>query len=385
MEIQPAIVVITFNRPKSLNRLLSSLNQAKYIEKEITLIISIDYQDSNAHDEVIEVADNFDWNYGDKKIIQHTKNIGLRQHVLNCGDLVDDYGSIIMLEDDLYVSPYFYNFTKEALTFYKEEDKIGGVSLYTHKKNFLNKFPFELVPDSNDVFFLQIASSWGQAWTKNQWTGFRIWLENKNIAVTDDLPSQVKNWPETSWLKYFIKYLVATNKYFVYPKESFTTNFGDSGTHNLKSNVVYQVPLFFGEKINFIPIEKSVNVYDSFFEILPSKLKILDPSLRGVDFSVDLFGNKEIDKIKTKYLMSSKINKNSKPLKSFGLEVKPMVLNIVLNIEGKMFVLDTKNNFRESSFLDISNEKVFNYLFSSVPIKKMAQLFINLLRNKLKS
>ncbi len=284
MNIKPAIVVITFNRPKSLDRLLGSLNHAFYKEKEITLIISIDYQNSSEHDEVVDVANNFKWIQGDKKIIQQTKNIGLREHVLSCGDFVDDYDSIIMLEDDLYVSPEFYNYATDALTFYNKEEKVGGISLYTHKKNFLNKYPFEIIPDSNDVFFLQIASSWGQAWTKHQWSGFRNWLGNKEIIDTDPIPLQVKNWPETSWLKYFIKYLVSTNKYFVYPKESLTTNFGDSGTHSRKSNVVYQVPLFLGKEINFVGMEKSVNVYDSFFEILPSRLKLLAPGLQILIF-----------------------------------------------------------------------------------------------------
>ena len=101
-------------------------------------------------------------------------------------------------------------------------------------------------------------------------------------------------------------------------------------------------------------------------------------------FSVDLYGEKEIKNIKTKYLLSSKKNNNIRPLKSFGLEVKPMALNLVYNIEGTMFSLDAKNQFSESSFFDVSNEEVFNYLFSDISIKKLMLLLINRLKNKLK-
>ena len=284
MDIKPAIVVISYNRPESLKRLLGSLNKASYKEYDVSLIISIDYQNSKEHKDVVDVAENFVWKYGLKSIIKHSKNLGLRNHVLACGDLVNDYESIIMLEDDLFVSPEFYNFTTKALSFYKNDNKIGGISLYTHKKNFLNKYPFETISDSNDVFFLQIASSWGQAWTKNQWKGFREWLKGQSISELDPIPLQVKNWPDTSWLKYFIKYLVSTDKYFVYPTVSLTTNFGDSGTHNIKSNVVYQVPFFLGKKINFTEIEESINVYDVFFEMLPSRLKRLSPAIEDIDF-----------------------------------------------------------------------------------------------------
>ncbi|WP_405294429.1 hypothetical protein [Algibacter sp. Ld11] len=383
MDVKPAIVVITFNRPKSLKRLLKSLEEAYYEEAGVPLVISIDYQNTTKHTDVVDFAENFVWKYGEKRIIKHSENLGLRKHVLTCGDLVNDYESIIMLEDDLFVSPEFYNYTTKALTFYKNEDKIGGISLYTHKKNFLNKYPFETISDSNDVFFLQIASSWGQAWTKKQWNGFREWLEGQRIIESDPIPIQVKNWPETSWLKFFIKYLVFTDKYFVYPTASFSTNFGDSGTHNRKSNVVYQVPFFLGKEIRFIEIEKSINVYDAFFEILPSRLKRLSPALEDIEFSVDLYGEKVIENIKTEYLISSKKNRNQSA-KYFGLEVKPMVLNLVYKIEGEVFSLDSKYNFNELTLFDVSNEEVFNYLFSSISIKKLTLLLANRVRNKIK-
>ena len=54
---------------------------------------------------------------GIKKIIKHSKNLGLRAHVITCGDLVNIYDNIIVLEDDLFVSPYFYKYANDALNF----------------------------------------------------------------------------------------------------------------------------------------------------------------------------------------------------------------------------------------------------------------------------
>lgn len=386
--IKPVIVVVTYNRPNSLKRLLNSLQNAEYEFNDVTLIISIDHQDSDNHNEVVRLANEFDWVYGEKKIIEHKKKLGLKAHVLCCGDLVNKFNSIIMLEDDLFVSPSFYTYTAEALSFYGDDKNIGGISLYNHKRNFLNNLPFELIPDSNDVYFLQIACSWGQAWTKNQWIGFRQWLVKKDGAkvLSDKVPKYVRNWPNSSWLKLYINYLVVHDMYFVYPNKSLSTNFGDSGTHNTIKNVEYQVPLFYGDKMDFIALEESINVYDVYFEILPSILKILKPELKNFDFSVDLYGLKELDYIVSDYLLSSKNIQsefNEKYI-SYGLELKPIINNIVNNIHGGVFNFHRKEKFNVKNDFNYSNETIFSFFFSKIPSKKMFKLVISYLKNRLK-
>src|SRR5687768_8098504 len=101
----PAIVITAYNRPEGLSRLLKSVADASYDSNNVTLVISIDKSDSN---KVYELADSFEWKYGQKKVIKHNEHLGLKEHILRCGDLTDQYGSIILLEDDLIVSPWFY-------------------------------------------------------------------------------------------------------------------------------------------------------------------------------------------------------------------------------------------------------------------------------------
>src|SRR5687767_8665947 len=119
----PAIVVPAYNRPASLLRLLESLLGAN-IPPEVTLVISIDKGGPEA---VVRLAENFSWPFGDKKIIVHEQHLGLKEHVLECGDLAMEYGQIIMLEDDLFVSPAFYSFAKEASLFYGNEEMLAGI------------------------------------------------------------------------------------------------------------------------------------------------------------------------------------------------------------------------------------------------------------------
>ena len=168
---KPAIVTIAYNRPDSLGRLLSSLGNAKYPEgSEVTLVISIDKSDT---DEVVRLAKEYEWPFGEKVVIARKERMGLKNHVLACGDLTDTYGSIIVLEDDLYVSPSFYEYAVKALDFTEGDERIGGVSLYNHLFNVHARRSFMAIDDGYDNWYFQFASSWGQAYTKSQWDGFK--------------------------------------------------------------------------------------------------------------------------------------------------------------------------------------------------------------------
>src|SRR6188768_3670403 len=94
-EKNPAIVVSAYNREQSLLRLLSSLEQGEYPNSRVTLVISIDKGDNK---DVIQAAEAFKWRHGEKRIIQHQQHLGLREHILSCGDLTKEYGNIILFE-----------------------------------------------------------------------------------------------------------------------------------------------------------------------------------------------------------------------------------------------------------------------------------------------
>ena len=88
-----AIVAVAYNRVSSLNRLLNSLLKANLTEAP--LIISIDKSDTNI---VEEFADTFTWPYGEKTVIKHETNLGLRSHILSIGQLLNKYEAVIVLE-----------------------------------------------------------------------------------------------------------------------------------------------------------------------------------------------------------------------------------------------------------------------------------------------
>ncbi len=263
-----AVVVVGYNRVDSISRLLGSLCNANYGGDHVDLIISLD---NCGKKHVERYAKKFEWKHGNKVVRTFPSRQGLRRHIISCGEYLKHYDAIVVLEDDIVVSPEFYNFTKQAVDFYKESSEIAGISLYKHQFNINNQMPFIPAPGAHDVFFMQIAQSWGQIWMKKQWTEFYEWYckNYRTEIANDNVPNTISSWPESSWLKYHIKYCIEKGKYFAYPYNSLTTCFSDVGEHCLESSNRFQVPLVieWKDKYKFVdPDKKDVIRYDSFFE-----------------------------------------------------------------------------------------------------------------------
>jgi hypothetical protein len=353
--IRPAIIVVAFNRPHSLERLLSSIDKSTYPNGEVPLCICIDYQDSDANRAVVQIAEDFVWNFGPKEVIHQTENLGLKAHVLKCGDLTKRFGSIIMLEDDLYVSPAYYSYTVQAFEYYQNDEFVNGISLYNHRMNFSSKRTFIPLADGTDVYFLQIASSWGQAWTAKHWSKFRTWIETNPIVTQDvDIPDYVINWPDKSWLKHYIHYLSETQSFFVYPRISLSTNFGDKGQNNGKANTYFQSPLLESGDMSFrfTPVSEALPLYDAYFDLLPAVLGRLSPELKEYPFSNNLSGLKPLSKVKEKFVLIA--NRIEGAAVSFGMDLKPIESNVVHRIRGEEISL-------------VETVKVKSYTFKNKP------------------
>ena len=360
MKFQPVIVVVAYNRPRSLARILSSLKNAIF-SSNARLIISIDNDEPNNID-VKRIAEEFLWPYGQKEVRYQEKHMGLRDHILQCGSLSMEYGSVIILEDDLYVSPHFYDYTVQALEYYCVNNQIKGVSLYNQPVQENVQYPFSPIYDNSDVYFMQFPSSWGQAWTENQWRDFMDWYASKPDLKAINIPPFVRRWrSENSWKKFFCAYLVDKNKFFVFPRFSLTTNFNDPGIHLKKSmNYTGQSPLrLFGQPYRFKNIGDSPSIYDVNLELMPQCIDTLSSHLHAYSYELDLYGTKDLKRVNKPFLITSRPSK--RPIIGFKRALKPHEMNIIYNLEGKEFVLT-----RVEDILPIKNkyeEIIHNYRY----------------------
>lgn len=355
MQADIAIIIAAYNRPASLQRLLESVDRANYAGYTgIPLVISIDH---SGNDDCKIIAGAFEWKYGTKTVVPHPANLGLKKHILYCGNYTNEHDAVIVLEDDLIVSPAFYDYAQQAHTFYKSDERIAGIALYHNTFNETAYCPFEPIHDGADNYFMQVPCSWGQLWTKLQWTSFLTYANGiTNEEVFASLPGTVQAWSAASWKKLFYSYLMQTGKYFVYPRVGLSTNFGDAGQHLTDNQTAFQTSLLLSKKaFQFSTPDDSLSKYDGFFELEGTVYNKLADKTVAVTF--DLNGTKPLNAITTKYLISSK--KSSKPEKQFAVSVYPYENNILLNI-----LADKKSNtcFSLGETESFSEEQQFNRL-----------------------
>ena len=326
------IVAVTYNRMKSLARLLASLQRADYGGDAVDLMISIDGGDVSKA--VHAYAADASWPFGRLTIRRYQQNLGLRRHILNCGALACVYDAIILLEDDIVVGPNFYAFAKQAVDRYGEDERIAGISLYAPSHNEMADLPFQPMLSGTSVYCLQSAQSWGQCWTRRMWTDFQTWYTayGGTLRHAPDMPERIYSWPESSWKKFAMKYLAETGKTWLYPYRSHTTNCSEIGTHNRQVTAIYQVSLSCGdESFAFAPLDELVH-YDLYFERDGKELRDNLPVPDDRSLVIDLYATRQ-RATGPAHLITTRILPRP-PLESFGFAFKPPEMNIAMATAG---------------------------------------------------
>ncbi len=325
----PAIVVVGYNRPRSLERLLRSLASAVYPPDPVPLVISID----GAHPGSLEVAHAFAFPHGPKTVLARER-LGLVDHILACGDLVEEHGRLVMLEDDLVASPHFFRWATAALDFHADDDRVGGISLYRYAVTESCPAPFEPLDDGSDVHFIQIAASWGQAWTREQWRRFRTWdAAHGPEQVRALLPGYMRRWHGPSWKRRFVAHLVATGRSFVFPPVALTTNYHEAGT-SATTFGLYQVTLEArAREYRFVRAAESRSSYDAWFEMTPGCLDTWTDAFRGYCYDVDLYGVKDPEELAADHVLTTRACRE--PIREYGLKRVPNLANVIEGVEGR--------------------------------------------------
>ena len=363
----PAIVIPAYNRPHTLARLLDSLAAASYPpDRKVTLVISIDPENGVPHQSVSAVAESFDWPYGPKEIVLHKEHLGLLQNFYYCGDLTDKYGSVIFLEDDSIVSPVFYHYAMQALEYFKNNARIAGISLYRYAFNGYSHHPFEPLADGSDIFFMQVSSIVGQAWSRAQWTEFQNWrVANPahKAELNQILHDFWSNFDADDHFPILTNYLVSNGRYYVFPRVSLTTGFGDAGTHFASRTSYFQVPLQREQSaFRLQAFETSHALYDSFMEIMPESLKQLVPALRDIDFDVDLHATKDSRHLKAEHVITTRACANA--LKTFALAMHPPEANINFTVQGTGINLCRRSDIYWDRWSEFQTRKRLHDYFS---------------------
>ncbi len=323
-----AIVAVGYNRLNSMTRLLNSLAKASYDCDNVPLIISID---ASGNQELYDKINGFEWPYGDLYVNIQSERLGLKQHIFTCMDMSEYFRAIIVLEDDIYVAPQFYNYTLAALDAYENDSKVCGIALYGISRNGYVGLPFTPMHNGSDVYLHQDVCTWGECLTYAMWHSFRLWLEKNGARTYEDveMPSEIKGW-NRAWSKYYYAYMVEQKKAFITPYVSYTTNFSDSGEHGDSTNVA-QVPIQWGEKDRFVmpPSDKLVS-YDAYYNNTAIYVAL---GLNAEELTLDLYGNNDLY-LSRRYVLTTRVLP-FKIEKEFNLSFYPIEVNVLQDMEGE--------------------------------------------------
>lgn len=350
--VLPAIVVNAYNRPAALARLLNSLQQAAYpVGAQVPLIISID---RGGDLEVQMLAENFAWPHGPKTVTLQAQHLGLVQHFFACGDLTQRYEAIVYLEDDLTVSPVFYAYAAQVLAFYRQDDRVAGCSLFGLWFNGYTQQPFVPLPDGSDAFFVQVPYTQGLAFTVEQWARFEAWRHSPAMTVPPTVPLHEawSHFDREDWFPLLARFVITTDRYFVFPRVSQATGWGDAGTHFSWASRFFQVPLQRGKLVyDFKTLDEADAVYDSFFELQPDRLNRLTDQLHGHDYTLDLYATKSPVNLRAEYVLTSRRCRN--PVVTFGKTAWPLEMNIVERVPGADIALCRTQDVRRDRLANL--------------------------------
>jgi hypothetical protein len=160
------IVLFVYNRPEHTRRTLNYLKKNLLADESKLFVFSDGAKTDADQAKVDEVRQLIKEILGFKsvKLISGKQNIGLANSIINgVTQIVNEYGKVIVFEDDLLSSPYTLQYFNEALDRFATEEKVMHIGAYMYN---IDK---KGLPQS---FFYRAASSWGWATWARAWKDF---------------------------------------------------------------------------------------------------------------------------------------------------------------------------------------------------------------------
>jgi len=245
------IALFVYNRPEHTRRTLSFLQKNQLAENSRLFIFADGARTEADRPKVEQVRQLLNDVTGFKsvKVITNETNLGLADSIIRgVTQLTNEYGKVIVFEDDLLSSPYTLQYFNEALDKYEREEKVMHIGAYMYDlKN----------PSLPETFFYRAATSWGWATWARAWKNFEPDVD-KLIAQFDQEKIhqfsiegcmnfwkqvlQFKSGKNNSWAirwyaSIFLKCGLTLN-----PSKSFIQNIGHDGTGVHSNNEdIYQV------------------------------------------------------------------------------------------------------------------------------------------------
>lgn len=284
------IAVFAFKRPAHTRRALESLAQnPEFIESPLYI-----FCDGARHDAELEEVQATrqlarDWSHPNKTVIDQYHNIGLANSVIQgVTQICGRYGRVIVVEDDLVVSPVFLNYLNTALSLYENEPRVMQISAHM--------FPIKLHAQT-DAVMLPFTTSWGWATWDRAWRQFdpnmsgfeKLKIDavlrhrfdlNNSYPYYRMLKRQMNNEIDSWAIRWYLS-VFGMNGLVLYPCHSLVRNdgFGPGATHTLVNYSCECVELNQCIISSYPKCEVQPDVARSIYQYLKSESSVLSKAI----------------------------------------------------------------------------------------------------------
>ncbi len=240
------VVVFAYRRPDHLRRALDSLaanSGADQTQVSIYCDGAKSAADGEAVEQVREIARYASESgvFASARVIERDHNLGLAKSVISgVTETLEGHDRVIVVEDDLVVSPDFLDYMNQALALYANNDEVISI----------HGFMYSVPPVLPQTVFLRGADCWGWATWRRGWELFEP-DSQKLLKELDKSPDRAQfdfdgAFPYRQMLKdqaagtidsWAVRWYASAflaNKLTLYPGQSLVENIGQegSGTHS---------------------------------------------------------------------------------------------------------------------------------------------------------
>jgi hypothetical protein len=276
-ELAP-LVLFVYQRPAHTKKVLNAIAN-DLLAKDTVLYVYSDgpkRPDNNSEQDRIAQTRALiqDFN-GCKEVHLYSKdkNEGLAQSIVNgVSEVVEKHGKVIVLEDDILISPFFLTYMNQTLNLYEKEDRVMHIGSFVPQRSGQEKLP--------ETYFLRFMNCWGWATWKRAWQKLELnaplllnKLQDREDKIFFDLENSIGllkqlkdniNGKINTWAIKWYSSIFLNNGLCLYPKRSLTSQIGldGSGIHaDVDLDDRYQVEMSSSVTVEKISIAENVVAY----------------------------------------------------------------------------------------------------------------------------
>lgn len=307
------LLIFVYNRGELTKQMLCAVNKNDMARHTDLYVFSDGPKKESDIEKVMAVRTvihdfSKDNNFKTIHVFEAEENKGLANSIISgVTQIINKYGNVIVLEDDLIVANNFLEFMNDCLDFYKENNKIWSIGGTTYKLKSLENY-------SKDIYACYRGESggwatWSDRWGKVDWdvTDYDAFMNDSRrkarfrrggYDMVSALQMQMEGKTD-SWAIRWCYQQAKENMYTILPKINLVMNIGWEGSGTHSGNRDYFHTELSDEKFEYILEDVEISE-----KIMREFRKYFFPLWPEYDLAIS-YVNKVIEKIKSVIMRES--------------------------------------------------------------------------------